>query len=272
MTKVNSELRDNLFEKYFEIKDGIFLEDLISILSFVTAIWGKLSEIIANDTHEYKRNERIENIKEINYKENIYLIIKFRFWKYLIINVYENKALKLDEIKEIFDEEFFISYFSEQKLDIENALTDIYWFLNYSGNATEIIKFYDVYKDYLSLPTSINYIIKLADAWTYIYINLINGNIQLGFQNNSKDLYEQIFFNPDLTPFYLQDAYSKMGKQKMNEIFLRIKSIIIPMESIPSSLLDNKDLKTLFTFNNNKTNLINIKKQLLKELDNKYQR
>lgn len=272
MTKVNSELRDKLFEKYFETKEGIILEDLISILSFVTAIWGKLSEIIANNTSEYKHNERIENIKEINYKENNYLIIKFRFWKYLIIDTEGNKPLKLDEIKEIFNEEFFISYFSEQKLDTENSLTDFYWFLNYNGNATEIKKFYDVYKDYLALPTSINYIIKLADAWTYIYINLINGNVQLGFQNNSKDLYEQIFFNPDLTPFYLQDAYSKMGKQKMNEIFLRTKSIIIPIKSIPSAILENKDLKTLFTINNNKTNLINIKKQLLKELDNKYQR
>jgi len=267
-----AKLRNELFEKYFEINNGINLLELMDILNFLTNIWKNLSKLLEGNIENYKIYDRLENIKKLEYKERNYLIIKFQLWEYLIIDIDNNKVLNQDDIKENFEEEFFITNFLEKPLNMKEHFSNIYWFLDYQGNIRELVDFYVKYSEFLELPTYIKYLIHIDDAWTYLGINIISGNVQLGFQTNNQQLYEQVFFNQDLSPFGLQDAHKKMGIEKMNEIFLRIKDIMIPLKVIPKEILDNENLKKLFAISNMKNELAKIKKEIVLQLDEKPKR
>ena len=65
-------------------------------------------------------------------------------------------------------------------------------------------------------------------------IDLANGTAQLGFQTPYQFLYEQLFLKSDLTPSRMQDAISKIGMDKMREMFSRVKDIQLPEAVIPT--------------------------------------
>ena len=64
----------------------------------------------------------------------------------------------------------------------------------------------------------------------------------MSFQTPNQFLYEQLWFNSDLSPSGMQDA-QLIGKERMNEMFDEVKNIKIPNELIPPIILENK--KTL---------------------------
>ena len=68
-----------------------------------------------------------------------------------------------------------------------------------------------------------------------------------------------MFLNSDLTPFSLQDATEKIGKEKMLEMFERIKEIKIPKEIIPSQILDV--ISKSFVSGNEETPKVKLKKE-----------
>lgn len=272
MCKNASELRNELFEKYFEVKDGINLSDLLRVINFITSVWKKISELLNKNIEDYDTYNRLETIKQINHKGKNYLIIKFLFWEYLIIDIDHNKVLDRDDVKKIFEEDFFINHFFEKPLNFSEHFSNVYSFLNYEGDIHELITLYIKLCDYLSLPTYIYYPLNIGDAWTYIGISTINGNIQLGFQTIDQFLYEQVFFNNDLTPYSMQDAHNKIGKEKMNEIFFRIKDIIIPLSVIPEEILLNPNMKKLFDISSKKNDLKELKRKLTTELESNCQR
>ena len=89
-------------------------------------------------------------------------------------------------------------------------------------------------QEILTLPTRIYYKLGDNNAWTYLSIDLANGTAQLGFQTPDQFLYEQLFLNSDLTPSSMQDAISKIGVDKMREMFSRVKDIQLPETVIPT--------------------------------------
>ena len=115
----------------------------------------------------------------------------------------------------------------------------MYYCLSYEGNLQELISFYEKNKEILNIPTYIYYKLMIGEAWTHLSIDLVGtlGAIQLSFQTKDQFLYETLFLNKNLSPSSMQDAQSRIGKEKMMEMFERIKNIKIPMEYIPKELV-----------------------------------
>lgn len=103
--------------------------------------------------------------------------------------------------------------------------------------------FYLQNQEILNLSTSLEYKISIGDAWSYFFIDFANASAQLGFQTLDQFLYEQLFLKFDLTPSRMQDAQSKIGTKKMDEMFLKIKTIKIPTDAIPTDLYRQYNLQ-----------------------------
>lgn len=233
------ELRNKLFEKYFEVEDGVLITDLISSMSEVSNKWKILHEMFVNNVEYFDEYDDIEMIKDISYIDNNYLVIKLHLWQYIIIDLSKQSTIDDKDLGNIFTEDFFISNFSEGKVDNGINFFNMYSVLDYSGNIQELINFYFINKEVFNMPTDIHYKIKIGDAVTYLSIDFANRTTQLGFGAPNQFLYEQIFFKDNLVPSKMQDATSKIGKQKMNEIFDRVKLIKIPKELIPKKIYLN---------------------------------
>jgi len=237
MDKKVVNLRNELFEKHFETKEGITLPELMEKLKYIIDTWKALHNLLEVNSEDINKYTRIEFIEKINHNNIDYLIIKFMPWSYLIIDLNTNKVLSTEEIEDNFTEEFFVHNFNEKYINEGTDKISLYWFYTFNGNISTLINFYIENIDLLNLSKNISYKIFIEDAWTYLSINITNGNIQLGFQSEDQFLYERLFLNSDLKPFGLQDATSKIGKDIMKEMFSRIKDIIIPFDVIPDDLL-----------------------------------
>lgn len=237
MDKKAVNLRNELFEKYFETKEGIPLSELMEKLKNIINTWKELHNILETNSEDINKYTRIELIERINHNNRDYLIIKFMPWNYLIIDLNTPKVLSSEEVSVNFNEDFFVQNYNEKHLNEGTNNISLYWFYTYNGNIDTLINFYIENIELFNLAKNISYKIYIGEAWTYLSINITNGNIQLGFQSEDQLLYERLFLNSDLTPFGLQDAYSKIGKDKMKEMFSRIKNIIIPSDIITENLL-----------------------------------
>lgn len=240
MNEYKTQLRNNLFEKYFEVEDGILLSDLVECTSCITSTWDSLHLILEKSIEDYDRWSRLENIKEIKYKDKKYLIIKVMINKYIIIDLDKKEILNDKEVFNRLDEQFFIENFNERPLG-EKMYHRIYWFLT-GNNEEEIINYYNQNKKILNYPTSIFYKIDMGDVYTFLSIRL-NDGIQLSFQGKNQILYETLFMNSKLTPCRMQDTKDRIGIDKMREMFDRIPNIKIPREYIPKEFFEDELIK-----------------------------
>lgn len=236
MNEYKNMLRNNLFEKYFEGKDYVLLSEIIESTSEITTTWNFLHQILENCIEDYDKWSRLENIKEIEYKNKKYLIIKVMIHKYIVIDLETKKILGEEEALNKFEEQLFIDNFNERKIG-EKMYNRIYWFLN-GNNANQIIDYYNQNKRILSYPTKIFYKINMDDVYTFLSIRL-NDNIQLSFHGKDQILYETLFMNCDLTPCGVQDTKDRIGIEKMREMFDRIPNIKIPREYIPKEFFED---------------------------------
>ena len=233
-------LRNNLFEKYFENNVGIVASDLVTTLSFIPEVWKKLHKICEDNIEYFDSYSNLEQCKIIQMNHNNYLILKLGILDYTIIDLKKHQNISKQLFDNNFNNDFFIKYFNEPKTNLSIAeLRNINIF-----NKPEILtNFYFQNQKILNLSTSLRYKISIDNAWTYFSIDFANASAQLGFQTLDQFLYEQLFLNYDLTAFGMQDAQSKIGIEKMNEMFSRIKTIKIPPEVIPSDLYEQYNLQ-----------------------------
>lgn len=228
-----TELRNKLFESYFQVGSGISLEEFMKNTTFITNCWEELHRILEQHVEYFDVYSSLSEIKKINYQEHDYLIIKIISWNYLMIDLESNQVIEEESSKKLFTEEFFIHNFNERKFENKNSF-DMYSFEDYEGDIADVINFYYLNQEILTLPTRIYYKIGDKNAWTYLSIDLANGKVQLGFQTPDQFLYEQLFLHADLTPSRMQDATSRIGMDKMKEMFCRIQDIQLPEEVIPT--------------------------------------
>ncbi len=134
-----------------------------------------------------------------------------------------------------FNIDFFISHFDEPNMNFN--VTEFHN-INIFNKPELLIDFYFQNQKVLNLSTSLKYKIYIGDTWTYFFIDFVNASAQLGFQTLDQFLCEQLFLKYDLTPSKMQDAQSKIGMEKMSEMFSKIKTIKIPIELIPSDLYE----------------------------------
>ncbi len=227
-------LRNQLFDKYFEVKNGILVVDLVDTLSFIPELWKKLHILCENNIKYFDSFSDLEKFKLIDYKEKKYLILKIRMFKYVIIDIKQMENISEEQFRSEFDENFFVSNFDEIKDDRD--LFRLYDLISYHGNMQELVDFYNDNKELLCLSTELHYRLQIGKAWTYFYIDFANANAQMGFQTPDQFLYEQLFLKYDLSPSRMQDAQEKIGVGRMYEMFEEIKKIIIPKEVIPDDL------------------------------------
>ena len=157
-------------------------------------------------------------------------------WKYVIIDVDEMKNISREEFETLFNEQFFIDNFDERREG--EFFHDFYQVVKYQGDIQELLNFYLDNENIFNMPNQIHCKMNEKDAWTYLFIDLANASAQMGFQTPDQTLYEQLFLNYDLTPYGMQDAVNKMGKEKIEEIFSKMKDIEIPIDCIPQELLE----------------------------------
>lgn len=229
-------LRDTLFQKYFQVEDGILISDFVDKLSFIPKVWKKLHFLCKKNIKYFDSFSSLEQCKVLEHKQKKYLIIKLRTCRYVIIDLYQMKNITKTEFIDEFDEKFFINNFAEINEDDENIYPSLYRIEKYEGDLQELFKFYTENQSILSLSSKFNYKLEIGSAWTWLHIDFVNANAQMGFQTPDQFLYEQLFLKYDLTAYEMQDAQQKMGIEKMQEIFGKIKDIMIPIECIPSDL------------------------------------
>lgn len=228
-------LRDKLFNKYFNVDDGVLVSDLTNKLSFIPEVWEGLHNLCRKNIKHFDYLSSLDKFKMVSLNNKNYLILKLRMYRYVIIDLDKMENISKEDFYNIFDEEFFIKYFGEFK---DEFGLDLYQVQKYNGNIDELLKYYKDNEFVFNLEPNIHCRFDVDDAWTWLFIDFINAKIQLGFQTVNQLLYEQLFLNYDLTPFSMQDAIHKMGIDKMNEIFSRVDGISIPIQCIPNDLYD----------------------------------
>ncbi|MBQ7140130.1 MAG: hypothetical protein IJO32_01345 [Bacilli bacterium] len=231
-----NELRNKLFEKYFEINDGVTLSNLMDLLKPNIETFKNFRQLLMNNTREFKWFQTLKRINTIEHNQRKYLIIEIGLGKYIIVDLLKEQILTKKHIPSKFEKEILMN---------KDNYCDIYHYLKYEGDIQGLIKYYNDNQEILNSKKEINYKINIGEAYTYLYIDLANSKIQLGFQTPDQFLYERLFFNIDLTPFCMQDAQEKIGIEKMNEIFDRIKNIRIPKELYEDNAVIKEKQKVL---------------------------
>lgn len=229
-------LRDILFERYFQIENGILISNLVEKLSFIPEVWKKLHFLCENNIRYYDSFSPLENCKMLEHRQKKYLIIKLIMWRYVIIDVDKMENVTQTEFETEFDEKFFVNNFDEIKEVDESIYSNLYRIEKYEGDVQELVKFYIENQNILNLSSQLYYKLEVGSAWTWFRIDFMNANAQIGFETPDQFLYEQLFLKYDLTACGMQDAQQKMGIEKMQEIFAKIKDIRMPIESIPKDL------------------------------------
>lgn len=231
-------LRNKLFEKYFEVNDGVVAKDLADKLSFIKEIWKELHVLCEKNIKYFDKYSRLSAIKILEHNKNKYLITKLDICNYVIIDLNKMDNISNEQLKSEFNEEFFIRNFNERKVTSNGNFYDFYDVTNYDGNKHELFDFYVENQDIFNLSSRIDYTIKIDNALTYFIINFAVGSAQLGFQTPDQFLYEQLFLGYDLTASRMQDAGRQIGVEKMKEMFERIPTIKIPKDYIPKELYE----------------------------------
>lgn len=85
-------LRNNLFESYFDEKEGVTATNLVNKLSFIPQTWEKLHILCQKNIHHFSKWNTLECFKEVKYKNKRYLILKEHSWNYTIIDMEEQNV------------------------------------------------------------------------------------------------------------------------------------------------------------------------------------
>lgn len=229
-------LRDLLFNRYFQIENGVSISDFLEKLSFIPETWKKMHLLCQNNIKYFNSFSKIESCKMLEYGQKNYFIIKLRAWRYVIIDLDKMESITDAEFRNNFDEDFFVNNFAEEKEEDESLYSKIYNNQKYEGDIHELVDFYIENKNIMSLTSKLHYKIVVGNAWTWFFVDFVNPNVQMGFQTIDRSLYEQLFLKYDLTASTLQDAQEKMGIEKMQEFFSKIKDMKIPIDCIPYDL------------------------------------
>lgn len=238
MEKTRDELRNELFDMYFEEKEGVSLSDLAVKMIPIYDTYAKFKKLLIEKIRCYDSFNRLEMVKELEKNHHKYLIIKEMPMHYIIIDFDTNQTVEREKALQLFDANFFIDHFEERK-DEESYFPSVYQFKKSTKSTKdlkEIIEFYKENEQLFSYQTEINLHYGTKDAYTYLNISLTEGDVQLGFHTPDQYLYEHLFMNRDLTPYGMQDAQEKITLERMSEMFDQIKEAKIPYSYISKKL------------------------------------
>lgn len=130
----NTLIKEVLFKKYFEVIEGIELQEFLEKIEDAKNVWQEFHHILRNQIKYFYKQESIKEVKQIR-KENIpYLFIRLHTWDYLIIDMETKQVVSKEAAKTIFEPSFFLENFEEKEQN--------YLFLNTCKNPEAILSFY----------------------------------------------------------------------------------------------------------------------------------
>ena len=226
--KKRKELRNKLFSKFFQNKEGISASTLNNKVKFIIEKYDELNKLLAKEDEHFALFDNVGYIKKVMLEHKEYLVLRTSSFKFIIIDIDNKKTLDTDEVNKIFNNEFF-----KQNID-EHGLSDLYEFLS-TGYINEILKIYEKNESLFNLPTHIIYEVNINDANATLIININCENCVLMFNTPDQFLYEQIFLGKDLKPSGMSSP--TLDQNKALGIANKVKDIIIPFNVIPSELL-----------------------------------
>lgn len=232
--------QEELFELYFkDCDEGVNLECFVNSLVDIKEKWQSLYQILADELEDFDNHSRVMDIKEIEYMNRNYLILKFFPFDYLIIDCLSEKVLFEEEVFKVFSQEFFINNFQEEYVKNHEK---VYYFLGCSDDfAKRVLNFYEHNKDVLTHDNNF-YIEKRTDdnCVTSICVNLTNLEVTLGFNCFGEiGRCNYIFLDSNLEAYGVSNPDGNMNSlKKMGD---RVRDISIPRNKIPNYLLSIVD-------------------------------
>lgn len=231
-------LRNQLFAKYFEVKDGMLAVDLMNRLSFIPETWKELHTLCVKNIKYFSPLQSLRKVRMVTQEEKEYLILQLGVWRYVVVDVEKRKNIAKKDFYTIFSEDFFIQHFDERKWKDENSFQRCYEVIRYEGDIEEFIDVYKEKRSTFELSVRLYMQYKIEEAITYFSIDFASAIVHLGFQTPDQFLYENLNFNYDLTSWGMQDAQRSMSLEQMKVMFERVREICIPKEIIPSDLYE----------------------------------
>lgn len=215
----NTLIKEVLLKKYFDVKEGIELEEFLEKIEEVKNVWQEFHHILRNQIKYFYKQEIVKGIKMIVRENQSYLFIRLHAWDYLVINIETKQVVNKEKANSLFNQAFFIENFSEEEQK--------YLFLNTCQNPEVIVNFYLENESILNQSPSFCYSIGNAEANSYLYVDFVGKNSHIGFFADKEGLKEQYFWE----------------KQTNKELADKIMKIKIPYSFIPNEILEEEMMK-----------------------------
>lgn len=220
MTMKKTLIKEVLLKKYFEVKEGIELEEFLEKIEETRNVWQEFHHILRNQIKYFYKQEIVKGIKTIVRENQSYLFIRLHAWDYLLINIETKQVVNKEKAKTLFNQAFFIENFSEEEQK--------YLFLNTCQNPEVIVNFYLENENILKQLPYFFYSIGNVEANSYMYVDFVEKNSHIGFFADKEGLKEQFFWEI----------------QPNKELEDKIMKIKIPYDLIPKEMLEEPVRRT----------------------------
>lgn len=220
-------LRQELWNRFINNKDGMRATDIVSQLDQIHDIYDEFGNLIYHGCTKkmrYLKNNprKVDKVCSLG-KE--YLVIWIQTY-YLVIDMNKNKLVtNSTELEQIGKLNGFI-------------IDDTF------DNVDEIVAFYRNYEPVFSISPKIRYVVSLEEkgAYSVFSISLCYRNAIFGFYTPDQFLYETITFDDSLRP-YVDDTKKRVSQEELKNIINGIGDIVIPYSVIPKELFSLGILK-----------------------------
>ena len=220
----NIELREPLWNMFFENKEGVKALYLVQAISPIHDAYSILGEILKQDLGIVRSSELGYQPDEI-FKRckdgSNYLFMRIGT-NYMIIDINNRKIVSDKDQAKAIDPEYYSFWFGR--------IID-----KYNGSVDRLLSFYEANEELLNVPSSLSYRVNIGETRARLLIFLGKKGVQLGFYSNDKTLYDTIFFNGNLK-LYTNDSKGRICGDELDKIIYSIGDIVIPYSVIPNEL------------------------------------
>jgi len=208
-----SRKQNNLFNRYLRVKDGLSIDEAKSELVDTQEIWIKLYEILYRSGFPVSEYSRIENIRIISDRDNIYLVIDIFSNRHIVIDFVNKKSLSEAEIATRISSNDILNFIGEGSFSFEVI------------NDEAVNDFIDLYmenREVYDKGPCLTYEINKGKDKGYFSMDLATQQIGLSFVSGEKVNY--FFFQGDTVDGMSGDCDRRVAVN-IND---RINNILIP--------------------------------------------
>ena len=212
-----------MFDKLKSMDEEVRFSDVVDSYKDDVLVWKMFDSILDSSVDEY---DFYTNVSKILFY-NGYLIIKFRLWEYLVINIVNNKVLTKEEILMEIGESVF------KKLDNEDNEFEYFYFYE-CDDPFNIVSYFINNQDVLLGKRKVNYQYQDDTGRIGIDFNLVRNDIIIyihSFGNDRRVNYINV--SGDFKPLSVSNPTGNM--EELRELAKELKDI-----KVSSSLLKER--------------------------------